>query len=568
MADGGDHPYPLKNPMATQVIFLADPIVFPDSELPIPTIALFPLINTTSTGKAVVGVELYREHELIILGTDKSIQLVAAQDVIWNNAAFWIGEVALHTMGTDDLNAYSRFIHDENHPDMDIWTEMLEKYMTPEHAKLFRKAGLEKRQWYQRRFKRIPPDFMTNQNKTALHDFQGAKITPNHMRRDEDEEKPGRFPIPPFKQPETIEEWMSRKTNPGAGCAWKPVRGGVGFGMGYDGGVSREATEIDRETLPRLRVTLDTSREWLHGPIGGGVASSAVIGDGGKRGVGKRDGERVYVENLPEGRKATTCKERFEAVCQAADYAGLERPRLGQEFWWTPDVSSWFLQEPVVESDAEDDEGVSDELKGLSVTEGAEQESGQSTGTTEHAGHEEYLKSVGMDEQSWKSLLDAADLAASEAKDKQKKDASTLPAKQNEEAGSGSAREAPKHETASQKPEEWASMGTRAKEEYAAACKKADAAGAPRPLPWHEMVYSEDGTIRNPLWPAKVKEGGKKVVCANKAEGEKVEDVTDELKGLTVEERAEQDEIEGDRVFCDDVSDHADLVMDEQAEKK
>ncbi|KAK5700029.1 hypothetical protein LTR97_006163 [Elasticomyces elasticus] len=546
--------------MATQAIFLADPIVFPDSELPIPTIALFPLINTTSTGKAVVGVELYREHELIILGTDKSIQLVAAQDVIWNNAAFWIGEVALHTMGTDDLNAYSRFIHDENHPDMDIWTEMLEKYMTPEHAKLFRKAGLEKRAWYQRRFKRIPPDFMTNQNKTALHDFQGAKITPNHMRRDEDEEKPGRFPIPPFKQPETIEEWMARKTNPGAGCAWKPVRGGVGFGIGYDGGVSREATEIDRETLPRLRVTLDTSREWLHGPIGGGVASSAMLGgDGGKRGGGKRDGERVYVEDLPEGRKATTCKERFEAACGAADYAGLERPRLGQEFWWTPDVSSWFLQEPAVESGGEDDEDVSDELKGSSVTEGAEQESEKSTGTTEQASHDEYLKSVGMDEHSWKSLLDAADLAASEAKSKEKLDSSSTHFKKGE------------HKLPLDDPHWPETLFGDVTRRPAAIDEQWRAVHGDPDQPF-EVVEGDDGVGRNgarifenPLDKLLARAQG---VTSKKSDSGRITDVTDELEGLSVEERAEQDEIEGDRVFGDDVFEHAVPVKDEQAEKK
>ncbi|KAK5696420.1 hypothetical protein LTR17_024221 [Elasticomyces elasticus] len=538
--------------MATQAIFLANPIVFPDSELPIPTIAIFPLTNTTSTGKAVVGVELYREHELIVLGTDKSIHLVAAQDIIWNNAAFWIGEVALHTMGTDDLNAYSHFIHDENDPDMDIWTEMLEKYMTPEHAKLFRKAGLEKRAWYQRRFKRIPPDFMTNQNKTALHDFQGAKITPNHMRRDEDEEKPGRFPIPPFKQPETVEEWMSRKTNPGAGCAWAPVRGGGGGG--FDGGVSREATEIDRETLPRLRVTLDTSREWLHGPIGGGVASSAVMGDEGKKDGGKGDGERVYVENLPEGRNATTIKERFEAACEAADHEGKERPRLGQEFWYTPDVSSWFRQEPEVESDAEDDEDVSDELKGSSVTERAEQES-----RTEFASHEEYLKSVGMDEQSWKSLLNAADFAASEAKRKEKQDFSPTPV----EKGKGKLPLVDPR---------WPETIFGDVTQRPAAIDEQWRAVRGDPDQPFKVVEGDGGVGRSgarmfedPLDKLLARAQG---VKPKNLDSGRITDVTDELEGLSVVERAEQDEIEGDRVFADDVSEHADPVKDKQAEKK
>ncbi|KAK5685935.1 hypothetical protein LTS10_002048 [Elasticomyces elasticus] len=521
--------------MATQAIFLADPIVFPDSELPIPTVAIFPLINTTSTGQAVVGVELYREHELIVLGTDKSIEIVAAQDIIWNNAAFWIGEVALHTMGTDDLNAYSHFIHDENDPDMDIWTEMLDKYMSAEHAKLFRKAGLEKRAWYQRRFKRIPPDFMTNQNKTALHDFQGAKITPNHMRRDEDEEKPGRFAIPPFKQPETVEEWMSRKTNPGAG----------------------EATEIDRETLPRLRVTLDTSREWLHGPINGGSASSAMLEDRGKKDGGNGGGERVYVENLPEGRNASTIKERFEAACQAADYAGKERPRLGQEFWYTTAGSSWILQEPEVESDAEDDEEVSDELKGLSVTEGAEQES-----STEHASHEEYLKSVGMDEQSWKSLLDAADLAASEAKGKEKEKEASSPTSVEKAKGKLPLNDPHWPETifgdVTQRPAaidgQWRAVGGDHDQAF-------------------QAVEGDDGIERrndgrmfeDPLDKLLARAQG---VKPKKLDSGRITDVTDELEGLSVTERAEQDEIEGDRVFGDDVSEHAVPVKDEQNGKK
>ncbi|KAK5701080.1 hypothetical protein LTR17_022911 [Elasticomyces elasticus] len=555
-----DHPYPLKNPMATQALFLASPIVFPDSELPIPTIAIFPLITRPTPGQAFVGIELYREHELIVLSTNKSISILAAQDIIWNNAAFWINEVALHTMGTDDLNAYSHFIHDENHPDMDIWTEMLEKYMAPEHSKLFRKAGLEKRAWWQRRFKRIPAEFMTNQNKTALHDFQGAKITPNHMRRDEDEEKPGRFAIPPFKQPETVEEWMSRKTNPGAGCAWVGVRGGRGGGGGYDGGVSREATEIDRETLPRLRVTLDTSREWLHGPIGGGAASSAMLEDGGKKGDGRKGGgERVYVENLPEGRNATTLKERYEAACEAADHAGMERPRLGQEFWWTPDVSSWILQEPGVESDAEDDEDVRDELKGSSVAEGAEQESGESARRTEYVGLDEYLKSVGMNEQSWKSLLDAADLAASEAKGKEKQDASPTPV----EKGKGKLPLNDPH---------WPESIFGDVTQRPAAIDEQWRAVRGDPAQPFKVVEGDGGTGRN---DARVFEDPLDKLLA-RAQGVKprnldsgrITDVTDELEGLSVAERAEQDEIEGDRVFGDDVSEHAVPVKDEQNGKK
>ncbi|KAK6416726.1 hypothetical protein LTR81_009742 [Elasticomyces elasticus] len=542
--------------MATQALFLANPIVFPDSELPIPTVAIFPLITRPTPGQAFVGIELYREHELIVLGTsDKSIQILAAQDIIWNNAAFWINEVALHTMGTDDLNAYSYFIHDENDPDMDIWTEMLEKYMSAEHAKLFRKAGLEKRAWWQRRFKRITAEFMTNLNKTALHDFQGAKITPNHMRRDEDEEKPGRFVIPAFKRPETVEEWMSRKTNPGAGCAWVGVRGRGGF----DGGVSREATEIDRETLPRLRVTPDTSREWLHGPINGGSASSAIVGDEGKKGGGKGGGERVYVENLPEGRNATTLKERFEAACEAADYAGMERPRLGQEFWYTTDVSSWILQEPAVESDAEDDEDVSGELKGLTVTRRAEQGNGEGAGTTEHASLDEYLDSVGMDEQSWKSLLDAADLAASEAKAKEKQDASPTPV----EKGKGKLPSVDPHwpETifgdVTQRPaaidEQWRAVRSDPDQPF-------------------KVVEGDGGVGRNdarrfedPLDKLLARAQG---VKSKNLDSGRITDVTDELEGLSVVERAEQDEIEGDRVFGDDVSEHAVPVKDKQAEEK
>ena len=145
-------------------------------------IVIFPIINTPHS-EAAVGIELKYSHEIDILQDHPDIRIADAEVEGFDNAAFYMNEKSIHTMSMADLDSYADFLHDERLKDEgQHWVRMVEgNYFAPEHAKLFRESWFYLRPWGNRKFRRIPQEFMTNQCRTALFEFMGWR-TPNHMR--------------------------------------------------------------------------------------------------------------------------------------------------------------------------------------------------------------------------------------------------------------------------------------------------------------------------------------------------------------------------------------------------
>ncbi|TKA82116.1 hypothetical protein B0A55_01817 [Friedmanniomyces simplex] len=158
-------------------------------------VAIFPLINTTHPA-AAMGVLILYTYELNALQNVPGVTISTADDIHFDNAAFWVDEISIHTMSTDDLNAYHRFIYNPNDPKHDYWQEIVTQHLAPEHEKAFREEGLYLRTWEDRKFKRVPVEHMTNLNKTALYEFQGVERTPDHMLPSPRQKKKEKYPIP------------------------------------------------------------------------------------------------------------------------------------------------------------------------------------------------------------------------------------------------------------------------------------------------------------------------------------------------------------------------------------
>ncbi|TKA82113.1 hypothetical protein B0A55_01821 [Friedmanniomyces simplex] len=157
-------------------------------------VAIFPLINTTHPA-AALGVLILYIYELNALQNVPGVTISTADDIHFDNAAFWVDEISIHTMSTHDLNAYHRFIYNPNDPKHDYWQEIVTQHLAPEHEKAFREEGLYLRTWEDRKFKRVPVERMTNLNKTALYEFQGVERTPDHMLPSPHQKKE-KYPIP------------------------------------------------------------------------------------------------------------------------------------------------------------------------------------------------------------------------------------------------------------------------------------------------------------------------------------------------------------------------------------
>ncbi|KAK1084762.1 hypothetical protein LTR48_005144 [Friedmanniomyces endolithicus] len=185
--------------MATRpALTLATPLDYPPRR-PEPdlegVVAEFPLINSTSP-EAAVGVLVRYVYELDALRGVPGVRISTTDDIQFDNAAFWVGEISIHTMSMKDLDAYHRFIYNPNDKTQDYWQELISNHLAPEHEKIFREEGFYLRPWQDRRFKRIPVENMTNLNKTALYEFQGAARTPNHMLPSPHQRKAEPYAIP------------------------------------------------------------------------------------------------------------------------------------------------------------------------------------------------------------------------------------------------------------------------------------------------------------------------------------------------------------------------------------
>ncbi|KAK1084357.1 hypothetical protein LTR33_002714 [Friedmanniomyces endolithicus] len=182
------------------VLTLATPLDYPPRR-PEPdvegVVAEFPLINSTSP-EAAVGVLIRYVYELDALRGVPGVTISTADDISFDNAAFWVGEISIHTMSMKDLDAYHRFTYNPNDKTQDYWQELISKHLAPEHEKIFREEGLYLRPWEDRKFKRLPVENMTNLNKTALYEFQGAARTPNHMLPSPHQRKKEPYAIPPW----------------------------------------------------------------------------------------------------------------------------------------------------------------------------------------------------------------------------------------------------------------------------------------------------------------------------------------------------------------------------------
>ncbi|KAK0937133.1 hypothetical protein LTR29_011342 [Friedmanniomyces endolithicus] len=187
--------------MANQpALTLATPLDYPRKR-PEPDVegivAEFPLTNSTSP-EAAVGVLIRYAYELAALRGVPGVTISTADDIQFDNAAFWVGEISIHTMSMKDLDAYHRFIYNPNDKSQDYWQELISKHLAPEYEKIFREEGFYLRPWEDRKFKRIPVENMTNLNKTALYEFQGAARTPNHMLPSPHQRKKEPYAIPPW----------------------------------------------------------------------------------------------------------------------------------------------------------------------------------------------------------------------------------------------------------------------------------------------------------------------------------------------------------------------------------
>ncbi|KAK0908586.1 hypothetical protein LTR91_022919 [Friedmanniomyces endolithicus] len=189
----------IKHTMATRpALALATPLDYPPRR-PGPdlegVVVEFPLINSTSP-EAAVGVLIRYVYELDALRGIPRVTISTVDDIQFDNAAFWVGEISIHTMSMKDLDAYHRFIYNPNDKTQDYWQELISNHLAPEHEKIFREEGFYLRPWQDRKFKRIPVENMTNLNKTALYEFQGAARTPNHMLPSPHQRKAEPYAIP------------------------------------------------------------------------------------------------------------------------------------------------------------------------------------------------------------------------------------------------------------------------------------------------------------------------------------------------------------------------------------
>ena len=142
-------------------------------------IAIFPLIKP-SHPQAAVGVLLKYSDELDALMPHPEVTISAADTLKFDNAAYWVDEISIHTMSSTDLDAYSPFMDNPN-GDAKYWCNLIKHHLAPAHEAFFREFWIYMRSWKDRKFRRLPVEHMTNQCKTALFEFQGTKGTPDEM---------------------------------------------------------------------------------------------------------------------------------------------------------------------------------------------------------------------------------------------------------------------------------------------------------------------------------------------------------------------------------------------------